>query len=235
MDFLRTLFEGTLAHIVVLVGAPLVAAWIARMRIKGSSWAVPIMYGLGSYALIMIGLVSLQVWLSPPSMIERITPDNAESHIHDWLDTLGVSVQRQTDPATYFQLMIALQDGDHVLIKRGKDRDRYISFMGRVDLSPEHAQIVAKLTPAQAIHMFDEVMLEMARSGIGFAIIHPSAIGQVQAVVVTRSVPLTEGLNADTIVSAIDKIDSGMLLAREAIRLALINTHAPGTETMLLQ
>lgn len=93
-------------------------------------------------------------------------------------------------------------------------------------LSPEHQAILSKLTKEQAADVTEEVTLELARSKIGYTITGPPP-GQMQTVLLQRSVPITSGLTEATFGGYLDEMDSAISLVRLATTLALAHNSQP--------
>jgi len=96
-------------------------------------------------------------------------------------------------------------------------------------LGPEHIAFLKNMTPAQLERLSDEVNLEMARNRIGFMVMGAPFKG----LLVTKTIPITSTLNEDSFIASLDEIDSSMLLAREAIRLAFFHNGMKTPEAML--
>ncbi|MEK7995251.1 MAG: DUF2299 family protein [Planctomycetota bacterium] len=226
---LHTVLDSTVGKIIGSLLASAGATMLAWLKRKGWPWATPILYGLGAFSLIISGLIGLQWWLRPiEKPPERITSANVEAHIRDWLDAFGLGVQRQEGSASDLVFAVTLHNNNHVMVSRNRQRDRYITLQGKINVSAEHAAIIAKVPAGQAMRLYDEITLEMARSKVGFAVVTTPPGARVQAVVVTKGL-LIDDLTGDILAKGLDEIDSGMVLAKHTIRLALANTHAVGT------
>src|SRR5579863_4498784 len=198
---INSLFEGTLSKAIwaaLSAGGSIVLAWLKR---KGWPWAIPILYGFGIFALVTFSLIGLQIWFTPgPNLSERITTENIEGHVRNWLDGFGLGVQRQTDASALFEFVVSVRNGNRIVIERTRDRDRYLSIQGSMNVSPEHAAIIGKLSDAQSLQMFDEITLEMARSKIGFQVETAPKSSRVQSVIAFKGIPITEDLTGDILI-----------------------------------
>lgn len=189
---------------------------LAILKKRAPSWASPALYGLGGSALIAVVILALGNLSSLPQQ-ERVTPANVEAHVRSWCDALGLAIKRQPVEAdSYFSFAVTLNSGNVITVNRIRERDRYIIFRGGVTVSPDHAAIIGKLSDEQRIRLTDELTLELARSKLGFTIGTP-----IRRVLLAKSVPIGNGLTEDVFAGYLDEIDSGILLVREAFRLAL--------------
>jgi hypothetical protein len=208
---------------------PLGGILLAYLRKKNPNWAGVLIYGLGGSAFIALIIFALmgRPMLSRPK--PQTTTDNVEANIKTWADDLSLSVQKQTDNNFSFVVGIGLPSGRMVQVGKPKQRDRYLQFQGNMALGPEHLAFLKKMTLPQMERVSDEINLEMARSKIGFLIVGTPFKG----IVVTKGVPITSSLTEDSFAASLDEIDSSMLLAREAIRLAFFHSGMTTPEAML--
>lgn len=208
---------------------PLGGILLAYLRRKNPNWAGVFIYGLGGSAFIALIIFALmgRPILSKPK--PQTTPDNVESNIKTWADDLSLVVQKQMDNNFSFVVGIGLPSGRMVQVGRSKQRDRYLQFQGNMPLGPEHLDFLKKITPSQLERISDEVNLEMARNKMGFLVVGSPFKG----IVVTKGVPITSSLTEDSFAASLDEVDSSMLVAREAIRLAFFHAGMTTPTTML--
>jgi hypothetical protein len=216
MDFLRSVFESTAVKVIALLVAPVIAAWISRMREKGSRWAGPILYGLGAYGLIMFALIGIRLWIAPQPP-ERATPGNVEEHLITWLNEFGLGMRRTVQPNTFFTYDVTLNSGNHITIGRTNDRNRYLVFQAGIAISPEHTTILNALSEIQRVRVFDQVLLELSLARINYGAAQQD--GHITGFNLTRVVPI-EGLTVDSLIGSCDAIDQDMNLTREAVRVS---------------
>lgn len=209
----QSLFARGVAALLALAGAIVLAV----LKKRASSWATPALYGLGGFTLIAASIMALSAISALPQQ-EPVTPETVEISVRTWCDVFGLNIRREpSEAASYFSFVITLQDGSPVTVSRIRERDRYLMFTGKIAVSLDHAAAIAKLSKDQQIRLTDELALELARSQLGFTIIGTP----VQGVVLAKSVPIGSSLTEDGFARHVDEIDRGIILAREAIRLAL--------------
>lgn len=145
--------------------------------------------------------------------------ENVESNVETWADKFSLGIQKQEDVKFSFVFAISLPSGRTVPVGRPKEQSRYLQFQGNMSIAPEHEAILKSLSAPQLERVIDEINIELARSKIGFAFV----TGTVNGIIVTKSVPITNDLTEDSFIASLNEIDSSMLLAREAIRLAMLH------------
>jgi len=218
MDWTYEVLQNTLSYVVqalLSLGGAVVLGWLKK---RGSLWTTPALYGLAGFLLINGCFITLRLLFTPaPKAPEEITIANIETHVRDWADHLRLAVRRGDSADAYLVFVISLSNGHEVAVSRNKTRDRYLTFEGAIQVSPEHRDVISHLPADQAAQLMDEVLLEMARSRLNF-----SLVGRpLQSVHIVKSVPIGNGLTEDVFAASIDEIDGGMFVARESIRLAL--------------
>jgi len=127
-----------------------------------------------------------------------------------------LGIQKQSDDKFNFIYLIALPSGRSVLVGNPKQREGYLQLEGTMALGPEHQAALKKLSPTQLESIMDEINLEMAIGKVGFGFVN----GPTQAMFVSKAIPISSSLNENSFVGYLDEMDSALLLAREAIRLA---------------
>jgi hypothetical protein len=215
--FLVWLF-GNILWDLVLIG--ILGSGIAYLEKKKSEWAKPALYFVLTGCAILVIAYTLVGHALLSQEQPQTTAENIESNIKTWADKFSLGIQKQTDDKYSFVYAISLPSGRGALVGRPKNREGYLQFQGDMGLGPERIEFLKKISPAQLEQISDEINIEMARGKIGFVIVGIPFKG----IVVTKAVPITSSLNEDSFVASLDEIDSSMLLAREAIRLAFIRS-----------
>jgi len=200
------------------------------LKKRGKPLVGPLIYGLAGFVLILAAIVGTRVLFTMPSS-EQITGDNVDQYLREWLDGFGLAVQRQPkDQLSFFTFVVTLVDGNPVAIGRSTDRSGYLLFSGSIHVNGEHIPIITAFTNTQAQHLYEQVNLELTRARFGFRLIPqeytPKTGRRLAGAQMMKSIPITPALTADAISGALDEIDSGMNLAREAIRLNIDSIRA---------
>jgi hypothetical protein len=219
----NTIWQAFLAHWIselLILGS---TALLAVLKERNSKWAGVFAYGFAGFAFMSIIVFTFTGHAIFSTETPHTTSENVESNVRVWADKFSLGIQKQADDKFSFVYAISLPTGRGVLVGRPKQREGYLQFQGNTALSPEHEAALKKLSPSQLERISDEISLEMARSKVGFA-----AIGvPFKGLVVSKAVPITSSLTEDSFVATLDEIDSDMLLAREAIRLAFFRNGVP--------
>lgn len=222
--FVQGLLTNWLSDAIV-VGGGIV---LAILKKRGSRWAGTIAYGFAGSAFLAIIVYAFTGHALLSRETPHTTPENIESNIRAWADKFSLGIQKETDDKYKFVYFVSLPSGRGVFVGPPKDREGYLQFQGNMTLAPEHIAYLKTMTPAQLERMQDEITIEMARAKIGFGVMVP-----FKGIFVTKTVPITSNLTADSFTSDLDEIDSSMLLAREAIRLAFFHSGMKTPEAML--
>ncbi|MGB8472686.1 MAG: DUF2299 family protein [Candidatus Acidiferrum sp.] len=204
----------------LVVGGGIVLAILKR---RDSKWAGTIAYFLAACAFLSIlgytftgrALLSVET--------PHTTPQNVELNIRSWADKFSFGVRKQTDNDFSFVYAVTVPSGRMILVGSPKIRPGYLLFRGNLLISPEHQAALKKLSPAQLERISDEINLEMARNKTGFTILN----APFREIVVSKGVPITSNLTEDSFLASLDEIDSSILLAREATRLAFFHNGVP--------
>ncbi len=212
LGLIQGIFASLLAELLLALG---VAALIAYLRAKRERWAGPALYGLAAFAMVfVIGFtITGRAPLSKPQ--PETTSENVESNIRAWSDDLGLGVTKQQPGSDAdFLYMITLHSGRPVFVGRVKKREGYLQFTGTVTVSKLHQDLIAKLSPSQQNRFTEELLVELARSRIGYSISPP-------VVTLVKSSPITAGFSEASFAGYLDELDSTLALCQEAIPLAI--------------
>lgn len=212
---------GTFLYDLLLAGVA--AALLAYLKAKKETWAGPTLYGLAGFTMVMVIAIA---FIGRPLLSKtqpETNPENIEDNIKAWSDDFSLGVQKQqSDDKFYFTYAISLPSGRTVMVGRAKQTGKYLNFQGNLTVAPEHEAILKNLSASQLEHFTDEINMEMARNKTGFALMS----GQTRAIVVAKAVPITNNLNEDLFLNSLNEIDTSILVAREAVRLALEHIDA---------
>lgn len=199
---------------------------IGWLRKRNSLWSNPVLYGIGGFGLIALGIIGVRLLFMPaPVVAEPITPENIEAHIKSWADSFGLSIRKDSSsPNSYFQYTLTLSDGVSVDVARMKDRDRYLTLRAKITVSPEHKAVMSNWSNEEAVRLADELLLELARAKVSYSI---AGLPRFDEVVVMEMVLISNDLSGDTFVRSLDDLDSQVMLVKEEVRLlAARNNHA---------
>jgi len=205
-------------ELVLILGVGIV---LERLKAKVPTFAGRILYVLAGMACVSIMLFTFTGRAILSQQSPETTPENVQKNIRAWLDTFKLGEQEQSDDNSYFNYVVALPNGNHVIVARPKARDHYITFTASVTVSQEHAVLLAKMNKDEAQQIADEVALDISMYKIGHSMVGPSPL---KGVILIKGVPITSSLTESAFISHLDEMDNAVSVALEAIR-TTIETH----------
>jgi hypothetical protein len=211
---LQSLFSRVVWEVLLMLG---VGGVLGYLKANMPELAPRILYGLASATCVGILLFAFTGRAILSKAPPEITVDNVEQNIRTWLDTFKVGEQVESDETAYFTYAVTLANGNHVIVARSKGRDHYITFTASVMVSADHASLLAKMDANEAQQIEDEVDLDLAMFKIGRTMIG----SPLKGVLIIKSVPITSSLTESEFASALDEMDNGLAVARQAIRTSI--------------
>ena len=222
MGFWDGFWQNLASNMVVLALVSAGGFVIARLRAQRPQIAPTVMYGLvGS---VCIALLIVTVTRKPLfSFGDRITTENLEQHVRGWANDLGMGVNDgPVATNAYFTDIVTQKNGRPVMVVQAKERAKFLQIESTLTLSPEHQVIFEKLSPEEKNAVTQEVMVEMARSRIGYEVLSdPQGHQPMAGVHLMKGVPIDQ-LTQASFVGNLDELDSAVSLVRAATELALI-------------
>jgi hypothetical protein len=215
------LWQSLFARLVWTALALLCSFAIARLKKQNSTWVQPIFYGLAGFLLVCGVVVGLRFLLTPPpATAELITPENFQAHLRDWLLGFRLPIQQKQDQNSYFMYEVGMLSGNHVLVTRTRDNDRYLTFAGRVGLSAEHLGLLRRLSQRQYADATGQIYLELVRARITFVGNVDQKSRAIEQISISRSLPITN-LTEDVFGHYLDDIDGDMNITWQAVNITL--------------
>jgi hypothetical protein len=204
---------------------------IGYFKKKGAPWVVPVMYGLGAAVLLAALVIAIVGFMAIPSPKPKTTPDNVESQIKKWVEINGVGITRPTTPIpdTYFAYMLTLKNNNQVMVGRAKNNSRRLDFQLYLQPSEEDQRILNALSKDDASQVLQEVTRDLGLAKIGHTISTAtpliqgatiSPFGVQLGIVIQKAVPI-EDLDEDKFFQAVNEIDSGAMIVKSSMGLAL--------------
>src|SRR6266566_2056165 len=92
----------------------------------------------------------------------RITPENIEPRITEWLDAFGLTRQKLSEPSCHFAYRIIAQTNVPLVILRTRDHDRYLTLIANVSFTPEEKTLFDNLEESKKEEFIREMRLEAA-------------------------------------------------------------------------
>jgi hypothetical protein len=235
MDWLiQNLFSAFVWELLLLVG---VGAALGYLRAKWPAIASPVLYGIGGATCVGVLIFTFTGHGFLSKQRPEVTPENLETNVRKWADDLGLGVTRmQAAPNqdVYFGLVVTLADGNPLMVFRGKEKSGFLQMECALVLSQEHLAMLSKLSKEQADDAMQEIVLEMARSRIGYvmqtSVASPPLNGQMtttkpaifqQTIIVVKPLAITGDLSEASFGERINELDSEIVLVRATTNLTL--------------
>ena len=150
---------------------------------------------------------------------EKITEQNIQSKTREWLDAFHFGVTNiPNDPAFYWGFEVRLSNKIPVNIVRSKEHEHYLTFIGRVEIVPEHKALFDKLPADKKLYFLERLRVEIARAKISCGFDPPGTLNVVQ---IEKRVPITDTFAEAQLLDGIGETNYGVILVRDTIGLLL--------------
>jgi hypothetical protein len=218
--------SSIIASLIVMGGGVL----FAYLRSKHSDKAPIVLYGFAGAACIAVlcyTIMGRDVFSFRQPTATSI--DNVEENIKKWTYDLGFAISPAPSSADYyFAETVTLKNGLIIAVGRMKERPGFLQLDSVLSVAPEHQTALTKLTVAEANIVSQEVLLELARSRVEYAMtLTPGSQQQgvqpilaLQNITIIKPLPvnnLTEGAYLD----ALSEVEADITMARAALVLSL--------------
>ncbi len=146
----------------------------------------------------------------------RITPENIEPRITEWLDAFGLTRQKLSEPSCHFAYRIIAQTNVPLVILRTRDHDRYLTLIANVSFTPEEKTLFDNLEESKKEEFIREMRLEAAKAKIATSLDRASYIWTIE-----RRVPITANLTEADFIGNISEVNYSVLIMIDTIGTAL--------------
>lgn len=144
----------------------------------------------------------------------RITPENVEPRIREWLDAFSLGTRVLTEPAHHFAYEVMAHTGIPLAVLRTREHPRYITLLSKIGLGPEHKGLFDKLSPPDQKRFRIELMLDAAKAKIGY-----QADPTFENFSIEKRLPITSDLSEANLMDAIGEIHFSALVLLNTIAL----------------
>jgi Uncharacterized conserved protein (DUF2299) len=213
--FLEAVFAHLLWELLLALG---MAGLIAYLKATKDKWAGPVLYGLSGFVLVFILGFTLTGHAPLSKEQPQTTSENVETNIKTWVDEFALGILKQSDPDAIFEYMVTLHNGTFVRITRTKEKDTYLTFSERLTVSPADKAVLTSLPVEEQKQIREALELEAARQKMANSI---EGFPVVEALVLSKSIPITNNLTDVTFANYVDEMDSANVACRDALRLAV--------------
>lgn len=208
-DFLLGIFSNWVAD--ALGASAMVGVLLAWLKKRGSSWLIPLCWGLSGSVVVLIGASALKIVSTPTPTVLDVNPSNVEAYLNQWIDAFHFGRRKlPEDPVYFFKYEITNTSGRFLQVARLRSSpwDRYLTFTSSVSLAGEEATKISKLSEGNMAILVHDLRMEVARSKIGF-----SNLGTpLTTINLEHSVPITTDLSDASFVESINNIDLTLVL-----------------------
>ena len=156
-------------------------------------------------------LASYYLWQN-----SRITPENVEPRIREWLDAFSLGTRVLNEPAHHFAYEVMAHTGIPLVVLRTRDHPRYITLLSKIGLGPEHTDLLNKLSKSDRKRFSAELILEAAKAKIGY-----QSDSTFENVAIEKRLPITSDLSEANLMDAISEIHFSALVVINTIALRL--------------
>jgi hypothetical protein len=108
-------------------------------------------------------LASYYLWQN-----SRVTPENVEPRIREWLDAFSLGTRVLNEPAHHFAYEVMAHTGIPLAVLRTREHPRYITLLSKIGLGSEHKELFGRLSPPSQKRFRNELLLEAAKAKIGY-------------------------------------------------------------------
>ncbi|SRR6266496_2433036 len=203
-------FIGCLASVLAFLGIDaksIEKAW--------SAMSTHYIFALLSITCFLVFVFSLYyLWRS-----SRITPENVEPRIREWLDAFSLGTRVLNEPAHHFAFEVMAHTGIPLAVLRTREHPRYITLLSKIGLGPEHKGLFDRLSPPDQKRFRIELMLDAAKAKIGY-----QADPTFENFSIEKRLPITSDLSEANLMDAVGEIHFSALVLLNAIALRL---HPP--------
>ena len=146
----------------------IVGCGVAYLEHEGSKWVPPLIFGALAWLLTMGIWVVARVFKNVPVRRMRITDNNLQEVLRNWLDDIGLKVQSAKEDAAEFIFIVTTDGGSVISILRHKTAfPEYLTF--RADFKNEvQSSEFSTFTVAEKAEARLAVKLELARAVMGY-------------------------------------------------------------------
>lgn len=210
--FPEFLHETFIALAVSLIMAAGVAIW-ARVKDK-LPWSTMAVYGLVVFCCVLF--IFNRLW--PPSWKEKVTDDNIELKIRQWLDAFNVNSGRVNDDSTIFNYAATKEGTPPITIAREKEHPSYITVGTKLGLGKEDQGVYDKLSDQEKTELRMLLGAELSKTRIGMV---PDPSSGLWPITIITRIPISPNLYEADFYRGIDQVDFGFILANNTIEIFL--------------
>ncbi len=219
MDWLvKALTSRFLWELLLYLGLNVLLDWAYRKRPELRARIQPALITLACTAVIWFALAGRPIFSPEP---EKISEQNVESYVRNWLDDFTVSVQKQENDKFVFDYEVTAPMNANAGVKlevaqRKQPHDKWLVIHAGIDFDGESKVRISNLNRHERDQIVGLMSIELAKSGVVYAI-DP----ELKSVNINTSVPVTDSLNEDTFFREMEKVDNAVIIAENFVKAQL--------------
>jgi len=184
------------------------------LRAHQSFLAGPVLYGVVAFASLLI--VRREVATHLRTRQARVTPENIEGKVREWLDAFGLTVRKLPEkdaPDAFFALVVTFSSGAGVIVARPTERPRYLVVQVNLGVNEVHQKAFGELTEEKQKRLIRQIRSEMSRARVGW-----SGIGMpLTTIRLIDRLPITLDLTESAFIAKLEAMEHGTILAENVL------------------
>src|SRR6266480_232719 len=167
------------------------------------------------YIFAAISIVSLTIFVWSLRALwrrSRITPENVQPRVRQWLDAFNLGNRPIPDPQWDFGYEVTLQTGIPILVVRTRNNPHYLTLVCRIDLVQDHGNAYQRLSAQEQLRFRHAVRLEAAKSKIAYG-----ANDTWNNLTIEKRIPITKDLTEAYLLDSLGEINFSVIVIGETI------------------
>jgi hypothetical protein len=163
IDFFNNIYAGGILTIACAIASILYTRF-------GAVWERPIINGLVTGGVVLSLYLSTRALLSLPAATSKITPDEIEPYVLQWLHRFNLTVKRDPINDFHFNYVVTTDGKRNVAVGRPiKDWPDYLTLAAGLTSSEEDQKMLNALSSKDRSAIAIDMKLELARSNMGYS------------------------------------------------------------------
>jgi hypothetical protein len=191
---------------VVFAGVAMIATTIYGRY--GTAWTWPIVEGIVSFFVVLSIFMVIRVLLSLPLAKERISTENIEMRLLEWVYKFRLSVKNEPAPdVAHFRICVTTNE-KHIYIARPKnDWNDYLEFWANMrEADRDEQALIDGLTSDETAWILVSLKMELARMRMGYS----GFISLGSGYRIIKRIPITESLREDEVINMIWEMEAAL-------------------------
>ena len=196
-------FANNMVAAVLFAGVAMIATILYTHY--GPTWVSSIAKGLVAFFCVLASFMVVRIMLALPLARERITVENIESKLLEWLHKFHLTITNHPLSEAHFCVQVTVNE-KHLFIGRAKGEwSDYLELWAWIkEADEEEKKIITSLTLDQISWITINLKVELARARIGY-----TGFGEIgQSYRINKRIPITESLTEERVINAVWEIEA---------------------------